>query len=903
MRYEVTPAERAYKASAYRLSLSAAAVLLALLALLIVIIEEHGRFGAAVRALLAHPDVLTADQTRVLLEAGGIPLSCALASYLLASVAVRLVRITLYLRRLHRHVAQRLTAAPLYMRGLLPRVQPPGQVESSPALRLLTVRGPVLLVGEAGAGKTTALLHLAYELSRRRAVVRVFFGRQPLPVLAPLTGYEAYLHPVSSSGADGAPRSPLPYLATQMARFGSPGLAARAPRLLRRGRILLLCDDLSHLPASNITAMRDELGALGPKRARRMETTRRAFLIVTCAAGAAEELGRGGPWQRWRLAPLTAHETLRVAHNVRPSIHPSLPGSVPRVTMSQLRQDLQRHRLDRALAIPAVLTAYMAARDAGRPLPYGRAELLQEAIEALCERAVKPLGTQRVGRVAQSVGEPTIPAARLLEVLGALASALGLADAYGVPLAPETQPGQALAAWLAEHKPHLPMQRRRSAPLTLPQDVAEACCRVALDAGILVVSSDGATLGFAHSLLEASFAASWMGAQDANDDGVAPLEVSILRPRFALPVILWVGAAAEPGQIATRMLSLSGTRKTLAMRAGLARAQAIKPTALALALASGVEGMAATLTRLTLETPADTAAAATHELPLRQVLDAVLAYLGQTPDPALTAAIRAIEAVAGDELAANIAYLAGRSALSRLARAELLSLLGLLASPQALAALVAHLAERDPTVRAGVNRGFALSGSAGVAALQRQLASDDEWMRTRARESLDSIDSASLSDNDTALHQAIRALGAHDPEQRAAAAETLGALHARAAVEPLIARLGDGDTRVRIAALTALGRLADPSALPALRQRLGHPDAEFRAALAEALGHYRDPDLIADLATLLTDSDSRVRTAAATALGLVGDDRALAALLDRRADPDPRTQSAVASALRRLGHM
>src|SRR5262249_52243371 len=158
------------------------------------------------------------------------------------------------------------------------------------------------------------------------------------------------------------------------------------------------------------------------------------------------------------------------------------------------------------------------------------------------------------------------------------------------------------------------------------------------------------------------------------------------------------------------------------------------------------------------------------------------------------------------------------SGFSRLARAQLISILGLLASPLAIGALVEHLADRDPTLRSAVIRGFTFTGSRGIGALQRQLASDSEWIRARAREAVDGVSAAQLADGHTAQQRAVHVLTSPDPSARAAAAETLGALQAHDAVDGLVGRLGDADAQVRGAALRALAKLADPAALPALRQ-------------------------------------------------------------------------------------
>ncbi len=191
--------ERTPRMTAYWTTLSALSLLCALLVVLVFLIVAHSDLAAAVSDLRRDPQSLSLRELALLVLSISTPLAAALTSYLSASLAVRLLRISLYLRRLHAYTEQRLRdGAPLYQRGIPPRVEPvsaaenagpPAQRSASPGLpaqRLLSAGGPVLLTGEAGSGKTTALLALAYELSRPSALLPVFLGRRRLPVLVPL---------------------------------------------------------------------------------------------------------------------------------------------------------------------------------------------------------------------------------------------------------------------------------------------------------------------------------------------------------------------------------------------------------------------------------------------------------------------------------------------------------------------------------------------------------------------------------------------------------------------------------------------------------------------------------------------------------------------------------------------
>lgn len=896
----------AYQVNAYRPTMGAVALLCALLALLVLFIAQHTELSAAAHALLrGGPEALAPRDVALLVLATAIPLAAAISAYILGSQGVRLLRIWLYLRRMHAYAGRRLrSSAPLYSSGLLPQVQrlgPRAETQGEPFAvhRLLSASAPVLLSGEPGSGKTTALLSLAYELSRRRAVLSIFFGRQRLPVLVPLAGYAANLH--------GAAGPQLEYLQREVARYGSAGLAARLPRLLRQGRVLLLCDSLGDAPLGAQGRILEDLALVPPAR-----TGPAVILARTSALGVTVPEYVDIEWEHWRVAPLSSDEMLRAVQSALP---PKRSGGMRR-NAGRLRDELQAHRLDRALCTPALLLAVTTATtarptektQADTPLPYGRAALLRQALEATCTQEA----TEQV------------PGARLRETLGALASALAHADLHAVPLPQGARLGEAMAAWLGQHHPLSPHQSVTSGPsggpptgpLALSAEVAHACCLAGLHAGILAVSSDDSGLAFSHSLVEAAFAAEWLRAAD---DGGSALDAGLLRPRWVLPLVLWTATTADPGVITRRLLPLlqsrvaphSEARKVVPHTVALATHTSeprtptglSRPAGVALALAGITAALAPALAALVASGRPHEMELARLERRLREVLDAVLDLLTPDHDPAaLLAAVQSVEGVVGEELAADVAYLASIGGFSRLARAQLVSILGLLASPQAIAALVEHLADKDVTLRSAVIRGFTFAGSRGIGALQRQLTSENDWIRARAREALDGVSAAQLVDGHTAEQRAVHVLTSPDPSVRAAAAETLGVLQAHDAVDGLVARLGDSDSQVRSTALRALAKLADPLALSVLREHLRHPDPAFRAALADALGAYHDPELIPDLALLLADSDSAVRAAAATALGVMGDDRALAPLVERWGDPDPHAQAAVASALRRLSH-
>src|SRR5262249_2579106 len=144
---------------------------------------------------------LNDDETRVAVELTLIPLAAGALTYLLAAQAIRLLRLSIYLRRFHQAVGERLQrTAPLYRLshlergGNLPHAAPidmRGRSLGKPITlaSVLSEAPHALLLSATATGKTTALRGVAYEASRARELLPLFFGRRPLPLLISLPQY------------------------------------------------------------------------------------------------------------------------------------------------------------------------------------------------------------------------------------------------------------------------------------------------------------------------------------------------------------------------------------------------------------------------------------------------------------------------------------------------------------------------------------------------------------------------------------------------------------------------------------------------------------------------------------------------------------------------------------------
>ncbi len=832
-----------------------------LLALAVLLLIERRRLELVLRALGGGGSRLGADDLLAAVVVVVAPLLAGIAIALLVGLLLHVLRTLLYARAMHTYAGQYLQQHGILQRyGLAPSVVrfssagEPTTEGSELFPRVAEAHARVLLLGEAGTGKTVALHALAYELTRRRWLVSCLLGRRPLPVLVPLPGY--------AEAAPGVARHQ--YLASQVARFGSHRFARSSLEALRAQRLVLLCDELDAVHAATRSAVCAELADLGVAGQPPVRT------IIACDL------------QTYVHAP-QAFAPVRSFQRVVLADMPAATAAVRRAMRSptrgkQIASPLEGHRLETALATPALLAALLTLLEAGWEPPYGRGPLLIEYVTFLCERATKL--------------EPGVEGGNLGMLLGELAGSLREADYPAVAVNAGVSVGAAVGTWLGAHPPIAVNDHRSATRGPSARENVEVLCRAALKAGILVVRSDGRAVQFAHRLLEAGFAAWWL---QQDDDGMGRIQPALLRPRWALPVVVWSDGGKDPADVAKRLLRLADTPDGTAARVGRMSGASVYPAALALAVAAAAEGFANALAQ-----PAETPRLTQRmrdltQQHLRDMLDQALIYMSDHDHQArLTRALQQVEEATGPELSASIAYLIRQDEFNRLLRAQLVGLLGMLASPPALAVLIELLGEMDPVMRQATEQAFRLAGSAALGPLQSALADESDMVRARAGEVLARL-------GDIAVDNAIAGLGSESPPERAASARALGQLRATQAVEALIARLDDDASDVRAVAARALGTIGGGQAAEALLEATRSTDPTLRAAAAGALGTCREARPSTRLLELLNDPEAEVRAAAAESLGKLGDERAVEALRERREDPDPWAQHAVSTALRRMG--
>jgi HEAT repeat protein len=153
-----------------------------------------------------------------------------------------------------------------------------------------------------------------------------------------------------------------------------------------------------------------------------------------------------------------------------------------------------------------------------------------------------------------------------------------------------------------------------------------------------------------------------------------------------------------------------------------------------------------------------------------------------------------------------------------------------------------------------------------------------------------------------AVEPLIAELEDDDPLVRRQAAQGLGEIKDPRAVEPLIDLLNDGDSLVRRHAAKALGRIKDVRAVSPLIEVLNAKDEQphVRMAAAEALGWIGERDAVEALVSGLKDPHWIVQSRAAIALGRMRDSRAVEPLISALTDEDALVRGCAADALGKI---
>ncbi len=216
-------------------------------------------------------------------------------------------------------------------------------------------------------------------------------------------------------------------------------------------------------------------------------------------------------------------------------------------------------------------------------------------------------------------------------------------------------------------------------------------------------------------------------------------------------------------------------------------------------------------------------------------------------------------------------------------------------TPDAARALELLLGEEDPEiVRAVADAIGRIGDPASMDVLFDLFGHPDSTVRGAAQSGLGRYGAR-------ALERLLLMVGNPSAEVRTQAASALGALKDPVAIEPLKKLLVDPSNEVKRAAVFALAQINERhvGSLPLLL--LGNQDPDVRCAAAQVLGRLRDKRAVEPLQfILMEDQNPWVRYEAAQSLGEIGDPRAIPVLVEKMGDDAPQVRISALKAVARL---
>jgi HEAT repeat protein len=153
---------------------------------------------------------------------------------------------------------------------------------------------------------------------------------------------------------------------------------------------------------------------------------------------------------------------------------------------------------------------------------------------------------------------------------------------------------------------------------------------------------------------------------------------------------------------------------------------------------------------------------------------------------------------------------------------------------------------------------------------------------------------------DSRVNRFINDLKDPDFRVRAAAADSLGLIGSKKAVQPLVKALKDRHYQVQDAAADALARIGSPSVEPLLPM-LEYVKPEVRIKAVYALGKIGDKRAVEPLLSMLDDRKIDVQIEAVEALGNIGAESSVAPLIDLLKAENRQIRDAAADALVKSG--
>ncbi|HKB48527.1 MAG TPA: hypothetical protein VKC57_12570, partial [Ktedonobacterales bacterium] len=184
-------------ANTYGCTLVLAALLAGTLAAACILVVQNAALLSAIQQVSGDLTHLPPDAATTLGVSFDIVFAAMLTAAICAATAIRVLRRLLFTSGVHVYADSLLRRAPLHQRGIAPRTVPftdDGQPDISgerPLEALLRQTPRLVLLGEAGSGKTIGLLACAAGLTGRRNVVAAIRSRAPRPLPLSLSVFAA----------------------------------------------------------------------------------------------------------------------------------------------------------------------------------------------------------------------------------------------------------------------------------------------------------------------------------------------------------------------------------------------------------------------------------------------------------------------------------------------------------------------------------------------------------------------------------------------------------------------------------------------------------------------------------------------------------------------------------------
>ncbi len=588
---------RALSSRAFRSLLAGLAITLMLTAievLVVLVLNPFSIFAKSANHSLSLIIILLVHIPLLLL----IPLVELLAFSLLAFIAIKPLAIRAYLRDISRDLEQyrkaytQLSSLDDPYETHVAYYQHDSSSANSPQEHMLSILelahmpgGSCLLPGAPGAGKTLALHVCQFMVSRERSMVAR--GHRSIPLYIPLKDYGLFLKAYSPGlptpaqedndrqGQDSAELLSAPSLLDFLAQSNLPGmhrLRSYLPKLVERGQILFLCDDLDEVDPHLRSRIASELAEL-------LLITQNLF-IITCREGDEQdqqellELLQQGHIQRALLLPLQAEQVRAFVER-----YVKERDGHWQYTAGQIMQVIEQGRLRYLCTNPLTLFTLLAiiahiGINPGTSIGT-RGLLWRMYIDQVIQGGQQPPTRRSANKTEQ------LATSDVVELLGRIACVARLSGKPDAILLPgidnndarrEGMPGGAVAGELQGWLEQQPFDSQ-----SIPTSSIAAVLQEAQNAALLEIApvfNDGQhwqlALSFRHELVAAYCLAEYLLVQSRASQFISSSlmrEIIANAVYWSLPVTLWAGLSDQPLMLAGQFALLGKNNPAFLLQA------------------------------------------------------------------------------------------------------------------------------------------------------------------------------------------------------------------------------------------------------------------------------------------------------------------------------------------------